>query len=73
MQTRPANLVSPDGVYIDMQELETQMMIISEPKANDYWLGQIEKDVRQIVNEWGKFIEAQIPEAQLPKQSSTVQ
>ncbi len=58
---------SPDGVYIDMQGLETQMIIISEPTANVYCIGQIEEDVRQIVDEWGKFIEAQIHEARLPK------
>lgn len=58
---------SPDGIYIDMQGLETQMMMISQPTVNVYWLGQIEKDVRQIVNKWGKLIEAQIPEARLPR------
>lgn len=33
---------SPEGVYIDLQGIRTQMMI-SEPKANVYWIGQIEK------------------------------
>lgn len=42
-------------------------MVVAEPKTNVYWLGQVEQDVRQTVNKWGKFIEAQIPEARLSK------
>ncbi len=57
---------SPEGVYIDTIWIETQMMVV-EPKANVYWIGHIQPDVRQTIHKWGKFIEAQIPEAQLPK------
>ena len=57
---------STEGIYIDAIGTETQM-VVAEPKANVYWIGQIEQDVRQTVNKWGKFIEAQIPEAQLLK------
>ncbi len=47
---------SPDGVYIDTIGI-----------TNVYWIGQIEPDVEKTINKWGKFIEAQIPEAQLPR------
>ncbi len=57
---------SPDGVYIDTMGIETQIMVL-KPKANVYWIGQIELDVRKTINKWGTFIEAQIPEAQLPR------
>ncbi len=57
---------SPDGVYIDTMGIVTQMMVL-EPKANVYWIGQIESDVRKTINKWGKFSEAQIPEAQLQR------
>ncbi len=57
---------SPEGVYIDTIGIETQMMVV-EPKANVYWIGYIQPDVRQTIHKWGKFIEAQIPGAQLPK------
>ncbi len=56
----------PDGVYIDTLGIETQMMVL-EPKANVYWIGQIESDVRKTINKWGKFIEGQIPKAQLTR------
>lgn len=57
---------SPEGVYTDLQGIGKQMMVY-EPKANVYWMGQIENDVGQVINTWGKFIEAHISEAQLPK------
>ncbi len=57
---------SPEGVYTDTIGIETQMMVV-EPKANVYWIGHIQPDVRQTIHKWGKYIEAQIPEAQLPK------
>ncbi len=57
---------SPEGVYIDTIGIETQIMVV-EPKVNVYWIGHIQPDVRQTIHKWGKFIEAQIPEAQLPK------
>ncbi len=57
---------SPEEVYIDTIGIETQIMVL-EPKANVYWIGQMESDVRQTNNKWEKFIEAQIPEAQLPR------
>ncbi len=57
---------SPDGVYIDAIGIETQMMVLAI-KANVYWIGHIESNVRKTINKWGKFIEAQIPEAQLPR------
>ncbi len=59
-------LCSPEGVYIDTIGIEMQMMVV-EPKANVYWIGHIQPDVSQTIHKWGKFIEAQIPEAQLPK------
>ncbi len=57
---------SSEGVYIDTIGVETQMMVV-EPKANVYWNGHIQPDVSQTIHKWGKFIEAQIPEAQIPK------
>jgi len=57
---------SPDGVYIDTMGIETQMMVL-EPKANVYWIGQIESDVRKTINKSGMFSEAHIPEAQLQR------
>ncbi len=39
-------------------------MMVLEPKANVYWIGEIESDVRKTIYKWGKFIESQIPEAE---------
>ncbi len=57
---------SPEGVYKDTIGIETQMMVV-EPKAKIYWIGKIEPDVRQTITKQEKFIEAQIPEVELPR------
>ncbi len=58
---------SPEGVSIDTEiGIEMQIMVV-EPKANVYWIGHTQPDVRQTIHKWGKFIEAQIPEAHLQK------
>lgn len=54
-----------EGVYVDGEGVETQMLV-TEAKANVFWIGQLDDGVQQVIDKWGRFIEAQIPEARLP-------
>ncbi len=64
MQIEPTNLVfSRRSLYRHNRDRNAD----EGYKADVYWIGHIQPDVRQTIYKWGKFIEAQIPEAQLPK------
>ncbi len=52
---------SPEEVYIDNRNRYSDDGCRAKSKC--YWIEQKEPDVRQTINKWGKFIEAQIPEA----------
>lgn len=55
---------SPSGVYIDKEGLDYQMMMQKRAeKTKVYWLGGNSTPVTQVLEKWGKYIQAQIPKA----------
>lgn len=40
-------------------------MVVSESKANVYWLGELGNYIDKTISKWEKFIKAQIPGAEI--------
>nr|XP_054587273.1 uncharacterized protein LOC129152946 [Nothobranchius furzeri] len=56
---------TPEGIYVDSSGINFQMTAQTK-HAKVYWLGDINKPVSEMFQQWEKFIEAQIPEATVP-------
>ena len=75
--TTPVNLIGRDalcklglqilctsqGIMIEPAGTASQMIISKPDTANVYWIGNIQDQVGETMEKWGKYIKAQIPHA----------